>query len=146
MFPSVIVYFVTKSSQVEHALSLYEDKGSSIHDQVVNVGGKGCDAVAGPGFLNTPWGSKAFVLRKPIGDLTRQHWAVIDEHAKVYIQDLPRVQLRDEDEVGDASDDEASYPHAHIIIDWYVLSHLTGCDKILTRKGTNVCALLRRNN
>lgn len=47
---------------------------------------------------------------------------MIKKHAEVHIQDVPRLQLSDDDMVGDVSDDEDSYPHAHLIIDWYVES------------------------
>jgi len=63
------------------------------------------------------------MLRVPIADLTRQHWAMIKKHAEAHLQDsthhLTRLELRDENMVGD--DDEASlYPHARLIVDWYV--------------------------
>ena len=69
--------------------------------------------VPGPGFLDRLWGKKARVLQKTIALLRTQHWAMINDHVSVHFTDLTQPENGMVDDK-----DDASYPHACLIIDW----------------------------
>jgi hypothetical protein len=106
--------------------------------------GRGSDTCTrGQGFTEKPWGTKAHELCFPIRDLTHQHWAMIKRHAEAHLQDstrhLTQVALPNEDAFGD-DNDASSYPHAHLIVYWYV------SELFNWKKKQNSHSLTRRNN
>lgn len=93
-------------------LYLYVDKDSPIHALNPKV------KVPNAGFLDNPWGRKAHLLQKTIAGLRPQNWAMIDQAASNHLKEPTQPGNKTINK-----NDEDSYPHAHLVIKWYVLSN-----------------------
>ena len=117
--------------KVEHTLSLYKDVNSLIHDLVTGLGladgkgegTKGSDGAQSQWFLEKDWGEKAHLLQLTIVNLTHEHWDMIKSDADAHLNLKPQTcgVNQSKGKVVDNKDKASLYPHAHLIVDWYVL-------------------------
>jgi hypothetical protein len=66
-------------------------------------------------FLEQAWGEKARQLRQTTIRLGPQNWAMIKKHAEAHFQ----IQHKSTEQREDKGKG-VTYPHAYLIVDWYV--------------------------
>jgi len=83
-------------------------------------GAKVSDGTQGQHFHEKDWGTKACLLQLTIVTLTPKHWDMIKSDADAHLKPQTRRANQLKGNTVDNKDEASLYPHAHLIVDWYV--------------------------